>query len=495
MEKLVQRRVRRFKKLVESGVNPFEEVKYERDSTAVQINREFSMLKPGDENGPVRKVAGRIMAIRVHGGVAFAPMMDFSGELQLVFRKDFSPKAFGFLQEFLDEGDIVGASGKVIRTKRGTVSLLVSEIKLLSKALRPLPSKWYGLKNVETRYRQRYLDLIMNPQVRENFVKISKLVNGMRNCLLSREFIEVSTPVLQPIYGGAFARPFKTHHNYLKQDMYLRIAPELYLKRLIVGGFEKVFEIGPCFRNESVDSRHNPEFIQLEAYQAYSNYEDMMALVESIVSAGVKAATGGTKVEYEGRKIDFKVPWKRVTLEACLGKIGVDITDDKALLRRAKELGVEAVRVGDAIEEIFSEEVEPKLVQPTFVTHFPADISPLAKRFPGNPRIAQRFEAYVVGMEIANAYSELNDPVEQYERFREEVELRKKRVEEFMPMDKDYVRALEYGMPPTGGLGIGIARVASVVVGKPSIKEVILFPAVAAVPDPKVVAEMFKIEV
>jgi lysyl-tRNA synthetase, class II len=495
MNELIRRRVKRLKALLKSGVNPFDEVKYKRTATAGGLLKKFSGLKPGEETRTTKKVAGRIMTIRVHGGVAFLRMMDHTDTMQLMFRKDVSPEAFRFLKDYVDEGDIVGVSGNVVKTKKGEVSLLVSEMKMLSKALRPLPSEWYGLKNVETRYRQRYLDMIMNPQVRKDFATISKMINGMRSHMLSKEFIEVGTPVLQPIYGGAFAKPFKTHHNYLKQDMFMRVAPELYLKKLIVGGFDRVFEIGPCFRNESVDARHNPEFIQLEAYQAFGNYEDMMALVESVVAAGVKAATGGTRVSYQGTKIDFKTPWRHATLEELLKAEGFDLygMSDKELMNEAGKLDVKALRVGDAIEGIFSDRVEPKLVQPTLVTHFPADISPLAKRFPGSPRMAQRFEAYVAGSEIGNAYSELNNPVEQYERFREEMALRKKRVDEYMPMDKDYVRALEYGMPPTGGLGIGIARLASVVVGKSSIKEVIPFPAVAGTENPKSIAEEFKI--
>jgi lysyl-tRNA synthetase class 2 len=496
MNELVRRRVRRLEALLKSGVNPFDETRYERNTTASQIIKKFSKLKPGEETEASKRVAGRMMSIRIHGGVAFVKLADYSGTIQLMFRKDFSPDSFRFLKDYLDEGDIIGITGNVVKTKKGQLSILVSKIRMLSKALRPLPSEWYGLKNVETRYRQRYLDLVMNPQVRANFEKVSQLLNGMRTYLLSQKFIEVNTPILQPIYGGAFAKPFKTYHNHLKQDMFLRVAPELYLKKLIVGGFERVFEVGPCFRNESIDSRHNPEFINLEAYQAYANYEDMMVLVEATVSAGVEAATGSMKVQYQGQEIDFKTPWKRVTLEDSLKAAGIELykMSDKELVKEAEKFNVNAHRVGDAIEGLFSEKVQHKLVQPTFVTHFPSDISPLAKRFSGMPRMAQRFEAYVVGIEIGNAYSELNNPIEQYERFREEAALRKKRVEEYMPMDKDYVRALEYGMPPTGGLGIGIARVASVVVGKPSIKEVILFPAVAQVPDAKTVAESFKID-
>ena len=492
MDTLVKRRIQRLKKLIETEGNPFQETRYERTSFSTDIKLKFSELEPGQETDQHEKVAGRIRSIRFHGGVAFADLSDYRGTVQLAFRKDAAPDAFRFVEDYLDEGDIVGVGGKVIRTKRGEVSVQVSQLVLLSKALRPLPHEWYGLKDVETRYRQRYLDLLMNKEVREGFAKIHLLVNGMREHLISEEFVEVNTPALQPIYGGAFAKPFKTYHNFLKQDMFLRIAPELYLKKLIVGGFERVFEVATCFRNESVDSRHNPEFIQIEAYQAFADYEDMMELIENMVAAGVKKAAGTTKVEYQGREIDFKPPWKRVTIEYSLKSAGIDMEamSEKEIIAAAKELGAKAPRLGDAIEELFSDKVQPSMIQPTFVTHFPADISPLAKKFPDNPLMAQRFEAYAGGVEIGNAYSELNNPIEQFMRFREEEKLRRK-ADEHMPMDKDYVRALEYGLPPTGGLGIGIGRVSSILLDRPSLKEVILFPTVAGIDKLKTVAEMF----
>ncbi len=491
MEDLIERRVKRLSSLLEKGVNPFAETEFDRTATAAEVNERFSKLKPGEETSKVERVPGRAMSIRLHGGLAFVDIADHTGELQLVVRKDSSPEAFKLVEKHLDRGDIVGATGTAIKTKRGQVSLLVSDLRLLSKALRPIPNEWYGLKDTEVRYRQRYLDMIMNPQVRKRFELVSRLVNGMRSYLLDRGFFEVFTPILQPIYGGAFAKPFKTHHNYLKQDMFLRIAPELYLKRLIVGGFDAVFEVAPCFRNEAVDSTHNPEFIQIEGYKAYINYEGVMELVEGMVAEGVKAAAGTTKVKFQGRTIDFKPPWKRVRMEDALRKEGITDLSDDALMEEAGKRGIDVVRPGDAMEELFSELCQPKLVQPTFVVDFPADISPLAKKFPDNPRMAQRFEAYVAGMEIGNAFSELNNPVEQYLRFREEEKLRKKKVEEYMPMDRDYIRALEYGLPPTGGFGVGIARVASVVLDAPSIKEILPFPAMAGIERIKTVAEMF----
>ncbi|MBR9689547.1 MAG: lysine--tRNA ligase [Candidatus Altiarchaeota archaeon] len=494
MDDLIKRRVERLNALLKDGVNPFEEVRFERSTTSTSLLSQFEKLSPGEETNKSSKIAGRIMSIRVHGGVAFVDLSDYSGKIQLMFRKDTNKKTFDFLEKYLDEGDLIGVDGTILKTKRGQLSLLISEAKLLSKALRPLPSEWYGLKNVETRYRQRYLDLNMNTSVRKGFATVTRLVNGMRNYLVSEEFLEVNTPILQPIYGGAFAKPFKTHHNYLKQDMFLRIAPELYLKKLIVGGFERVFEVASCFRNESVDSTHNPEFIQIEAYQAYVNYEDMMVLIENMISSAVKEATGKMKLTYQGTEIDFTPPWKRVKIGDALKSAGIDVDklSDKDLIKKAKDKGLSVHRVGDAIEELFGDMVQSTTIQPTFITHFPADISPLAKKFPDNPKLAQRFEVYIAGSEIGNAYSELNNPIEQFLRFKEDETFRKKSKDvEYMPMDRDYVRALEYGMPPTGGLGIGIGRLASIILDKPSIKEVILFPAVAGTEKIETVSEMF----
>lgn len=492
MDTLVKRKIQRLKKLIEQEKNPFEEVKFSRTSFSTDIKIKFSELEPGQETDQQEKVAGRLKAIRIHGGVAFGDLVDYKGSIQLVFRKDTSPETFKYVEDYLDEGDIVGVSGKIIRTKRGEVSVQVSALNLLSKSLRPLPHEWYGLKDVETRYRQRYLDMLMNKEVREGFVKIHLFVNGMREYLVNEEWIEVNTPILQPIYGGAYAKPFKTHHEFLKQDMFLRVAPELYLKKLIVGGFEKVFEFATCFRNESVDSRHNPEFIQVEGYQAFADYEVMMDLMENMISYGIEKAMGTTKIKFQGNEIDFKPPWKRVTIEFALKSAGVDINamSEKEIIKEAKALGGKVPRLGDAIEALFEKKVQASLIQPTFVTHFPADISPLAKKFPDNPRMAQRFEIYFGGSEVGNAYSELNNPLEQYARFKEEEKFRKKS-KEHMPMDKDYIRALEYGLPPTGGFGVGIGRVASVMLDRPSIKEVLLFPAVAGIDKFKTVAEMF----
>ena len=495
MDELIQRRVQRLNKLMDKGINPFSETNFEKTKYSSEIKKHFSTLAKGDETDKTEKVSGRIMSIRIHGGVAFVDLLDAKGKIQLLFRKDSHGEPFEFLQEYLDEGDFIGVSGLILKTKRGEISVKVSELKILSKSLRPLPSEWYGLKDIEKRYRQRYVDLVMNEEVRNNFKKISEFVNGMREYMLSREFVEVNTPILQPIYGGAFAQPFKTHHNFLKQDMFLRIAPELYLKRLIVGGMEKVFEFATCFRNESVDSRHNPEFVQMELYQAFTDYRGMMTLAENVISYAVKKAIGTTKINYQENEIEFAPPWRKITMSDSLKKVGIDLSkmSDEQILSLAKKEGIKAHRVGEAIEELFSLKVEKTLIQPTFITEFPSDISPLAKKVKDNPKWAQRFEIYIAGSECGNAFSELNNPLEQYSRFKEEEDLRKKlkiKGLEIMPMDKDYIRSLEYGLPPTGGMGIGISRITTILFNKPSIKEVILFPTVSGTEEIKNVAEM-----
>ncbi len=339
MDELIQRRVQRLNKLMDKGINPFNETNFEKTKYSSEIKKQFSKLTNGEITDKFEKVSGRIMSIRIHGGVAFVDLLDAKGKLQLLFRKDSEGESFEFLQEYLDEGDFIGVGGVILKTKRGEISLKVSELKILSKSLRPLPSEWYGLKDVEKRYRQRYVDLVMNEEVRNNFKKISAFVNGMREYMLSQGFTEVNTPILQPIYGGAFAKPFKTHHNFLKQDMFLRIAPELYLKRLIVGGMEKVFEFATCFRNESVDSRHNPEFVQMEFYQAFTDYKGMMKLSEKVISYAVKKAMGTTKIKYQEKEIEFAPPWRRITMGDSLKEKGIDIDNmtDEQILSLAKK--------------------------------------------------------------------------------------------------------------------------------------------------------------
>jgi lysyl-tRNA synthetase class 2 len=418
---------------------------------------------------------------------------DEKGKIQIIFRKDVTSN-FDVL-DVIERGDIIGIKGNIVRTQRGELSLLVKEWKVLAKALRPLPDTWHGLKDVETRYRQRYVDLILNKEVKETFLTIHKAIHFIRSFLNEKGFIEVYTPILQPIYGGAFARPFKTFHHALEEWRWLRIAPELYLKRLLVGGFEKVYEFAPCFRNEGIDAQHNPEFIQLELYWAYVDYENVMKLIEELIYNLVKKLFGSEKIEYQGREIDFSPPWKRIRLvDAIKEYSGLDVEhmSDEELKQHARSLGIEAERRGEIIEKLFDHYAKPNLINPTFATHFPVDITPLAKRADKN--YAERFELYIAGMEVVNAYTELNNPVEQYKRFKEEEELRKqieKEDFEYMPMDRDYVRALEYGMPLAGGAGIGLGRLFMVLTNKLSLKEVILFPALVGKEEIELVVEMF----
>lgn len=493
LKELVAERIRKLRRLLEAGIDPYGEKRCIPTAYSVEIKKSYEHLQPGEETNDSVRVVGRIMSIREHGKIAFADLLDPKGRIQLVFRKDVTER-FDLLK-LLDRGDFVGAEGVVIRTRRGEISVLVKRIHILSKALRPLPDTWYGLKDVERRYRERYVDLILNPEVRETFVKIHKILREMRAFLDERGFVEVQTPILQPVYGGAFARPFKTHHYALDQTMYLRIAPELYLKRLLVGGFEKVYEFAVCFRNEDIDALHNPEFLQMELYWAYADFTDIMELTEALISHVVERVFGTSKLEFQGREINFSRPWRRIRLVDAIKEYGgpdVESMTEGELREHARELGIEEERIGAVIEKLFDHYARPHLIDPTFVTHFPADITPLAKR--ADDKYAERFELYIAGFEVANAYTELNNPIEQYKRFKEEEELRRKAKKEgleFMPMDRDYIRALEYGMPPAGGLGIGIGRLAMVLLNKPTLKEVILFPALSKEEKIDLVVEMF----
>jgi len=427
-------------------------------------------------------LAGRITSKRSIGKMSFFDIRDSSGKIQLSLRYDLlGQERYEFLQD-IDIGDIIGAKGKLFRTKAGELTLEVSDFAVLCKSLRPLPEKWHGLADVEKRYRQRYLDLIANEQSRSIFVLRSKIITNIRSFLDKRGFMEVETPVLQPHAGGALARPFVTHHHALDEDLYLRIALELHLKRLVVGGFDKVYEIGRAFRNEGVSIRHNPEFTLLECYQAYSDYHDMMRLVEGMFKQVAKEVLGNTKLTRNGQTIDLGPPWQRLYLrEAIKNYCGIDFEDypDAASLRtRMAELGMEvdpSKGRGRLIEELISTLVEPNLIQPTFLLDYPVEMSPLAKRKRGNDHLVERFEGFVDGMEVANAFTELNDPVEQRERFRQQL---KERVadEEVEIADEDFLQALEYGMPPAGGLGIGIDRVVMLLTNQQSIREVIFFP-------------------
>lgn len=437
---------------------------------------------PRTEGEEVR-VAGRIMGIRHHGGVSFADLVDGSGRIQLQARQDLLGERDYGLFLLLHRGDIVGVKGRVFRTRRGEVTVALEEFRLLAKCLEPLPEKWHGLREVEIRYRRRYLDLIANPEARRVLLTRSRIVSLLRRFLEERGFVEVETPVLTPLYGGARARPFTTYHRALDLSLYLRIAPELYLKRLVVGGMERVFEIGKVFRNEGLSPMHNPEFTMLELYQAFADYEDMMRLTEEIFSFLAREVLGGFTITFRGKEIHLEPPWPRISMvEALRERLGCDVlawqSDEEARLE-ARRLGLEveegATR-GRVMEELVDAFVQPHLVQPTFLLDHPVEISPLARAREDDPRLSQRFELIVGGWELANAFSELANPFEQRERFQRQQEEREKGDEEAHAMDEDYLRALECGLPPTGGLGIGIDRLAMLLAGQDSIREVIPFP-------------------
>lgn len=480
LEELRKIRLEKLKKIKQLGVNPYPP-SCKRDQ---QISQARKML------GKKVAVTGRIMAIRTHGGIAFFDLYDETGKIQLVFKKDKLSEKLLKLLELLDEGDFLAAQGEVFKTKAGEISVLVDDFQILAKSLRPLPSSWYGLKDVEERYRKRYLDLIMNPQVKKTFELRSKIISSVREFLDSQGFIEVETPTLQEIYGGASARPFVTHHNALDVDFYLKISDELYLKRLIIGGFEKVYEIDKDFRNEGIDRFHNPEFTLMECYWAYADYNDMMKLTEDLFVFVANKVLGTTKIQFGKHKIDLKPPWQRITMKEALKKylkVNVDKLSDeeiKKLLKKHKLTaeqkptlsGVSAgFNRGVAIATLF-ELVEPYLIQPTFVMDFPKETTALCKPKPEDPTLIERFEPYIAGFEVGNAYSELNDPLLQKEFFEQQVKAAKSGDKEAHPMDKPFLEAMEYGMPPTGGLGIGIDRMVMLLTNSQCIRDVILFP-------------------
>ena len=481
LHELKRVRLEKLQELRDMGIDPFGS-RFERDTNCQTIIDDFAALE-----GQKVTVAGRIMSKRRHGKAGFSNLQDLSGNIQLYFKKDDLGEERYELFKKLDIGDILGIKGYVFRTQKGEITVHVEDMTYLSKSLNPLPEKWHGLRDVEMRYRQRYVDLIVNPDAREVFIKRSRIVKEMRNYLDARGFLEVETPMMQPIAGGAAARPFITHHNTLDMNLYLRIAPELYLKRLIVGGLEKVYEINRSFRNEGIDTRHNPEFTMLEIYQAYADYQVMMELTENMVAEVLQQVNGSMQVEFEGVTLDFTPPWNRITmLDAIKEYAGVDFTvisgDDQARTAAAR-LGLKVDHRstrGEIINEVFEEYVEEKLIQPTFVYGHPVEISPLAKRNAQNPEFTDRFEVFVMQREIANAFSELNDPIDQKNRFLKQVEKRAGGDAEAHMMDEDYINALEYGMPPAGGLGIGIDRLVMLMTDSSSIRDVILFPTLRA---------------
>jgi lysyl-tRNA synthetase class 2 len=435
-----------------------------------------------EEEEKIFVCAGRIMSMRSFGRATFMHIKDESGLLQIYVKRDLIGEEEYKLFKKMDIGDFIGVRGTVFRTKTGELTIMAHELRILSKSLRPLPEKWHGLRDVEIRYRQRYVDLIVNDSVRKVFIKRSKIIQKIQNFMRGHGFIEVETPMMQPIPGGATARPFKTFHNALGIDLYLRIAPELYLKRLLVGGLERVFEINRNFRNEGISFQHNPEFTMLEFYQAYATYEDLIPFTEEMVCSIAQELNGSLKLTYQGKEIDLRRPWPRYSLKEALAVFGglesTEVEDETRLRSRAESLGITAAGqdIGKVITKLFDLLVEPKLEQPTFITHYPLDVSPLSRRNQIDPSLVDRFELFIAGYEIANGFSELNDPVDQKERFRQQVEARKAGDEEAHFMDEDYIRALEYGMPPAAGEGVGIDRLVMLFTDLPSIREVILFP-------------------
>lgn len=484
-----------------AGIDPYRPTSYDRNYLAADARRAFEALEgeKGTESGSQEpategqtaepsvlagvRLAGRLMALRLHGKAAFANLQDGSGQIQLHAKVDVLGEEAYKLFTSLDLGDFIGVSGHVFRTRRGEITLAVEEFTLLCKALRPLPEKWHGLTDVELRYRQRYVDLIVNPSVKRVFEIRSQVVQAIRRFLTERGFLEVETPTLQPIPGGANARPFITYHNALEMNLYLRIAEELHLKRLVVGGFEKVFELGKVFRNEGISIKHNPEYTLLEVYQAYVDYQEVMRLTEEMFAFVAREVLGTTKVEFQGTTLDLAPPWPRLSMiDAIKDRTGIDfrdIRDDAAAFEAAKKLGLAVDKLsnrGKVIQEVFEAFVEPTLIQPCFITDHPVEVSPLAKRKPEDPTLTDRFEAYINCWELANGFSELNDPLDQRERFMAQVRARQAGDEEAQYLDEDFLRALEIGLPPTGGLGVGVDRLVMVLTDSPSIRDVILFP-------------------
>ena len=462
------------------GKDPFQQTRFDWDATSQQIKDNFDAME-----GQEVKVAGRLMSKRGMGKVSFCDLQDRDGRIQLYARQDEMDEEVYKTFKKYDIGDIVGVVGEVFRTQRGEMSVRAKEITLLSKSLLPLPEKFHGLTDRETRYRQRYVDLMVNPDVKRNFVIRSQFIKFMRNYLDNMGYIEVETPVLNTIAGGASARPFVTHHNTLDIDMFMRIATELPLKRLIIGGMDRVYEIGRIFRNEGMDPKHNPEFTSVELYQAYTDFHGMMDIAEGIISGAAKEILGTYEIEWLGEKVDLTPGWRRLSMvDAVKEYVGIDfgaITDDEEAVKAAEAKGVELADAaertwGNVLYACFDQRVEEKLIQPTFITMYPVEVSPLTKRSPLDPRLTERFELFVCHSELANAYSELNDPIDQRVRFEKQVEQRERGDDETEMMDEDFLTALEYGMPPTGGMGIGIDRTVMMLTNNDTIREVILFP-------------------
>ena len=493
LSEILQVRRDKLKALQDAGRNPFEQTRFARSAYSADIKEDFEAY-----DGKTLQAAGRIMSKRGMGKAIFCDIQDDRGQIQLYVRKDaVSEQEFADFRKY-DIGDIIGVSGYAFKTKTGEISIHVQQVTLLSKSLRPLPEKFHGMTNMELRYRQRYVDLIMNPESKRNFQIRSRFVAYLRRYLDGLGFMEVETPVLSPIAGGATARPFITHHNTLDIDMYMRIATELHLKRLIVGGIERVYEVGRIFRNEGMDTKHNPEFTTCELYQAYTNLDGMMDILEGILSGAAKEILGTYQLQWLGHDVDLTPSWRRVTMADAVKEVtGADfmaiIGDADAAVALAKSVGVDMENVahtwGNALYETFDQKVESTLIQPTFITMYPVEVSPLAKRSPEQPALTERYEMFICGCEMGNAFSELNDPIDQYQRFKAQAEKRAHGDEEANMMDEDFVMALEYGMPPTGGLGFGIDRCAMLLCGASSIRDVILFPTMKPLDSDKKVSK------
>ena len=493
LSEILQVRRDKLKALQDAGRNPFEQTRFARSAYSADIKEDFEAY-----DGKTLQAAGRIMSKRGMGKAIFCDIQDDRGQIQLYVRKDaVTEQEFADFRKY-DIGDIIGVSGYAFKTKTGEISIHVQQVTLLSKSLRPLPEKFHGMTNMELRYRQRYVDLIMNPESKRNFQIRSRFVAYLRRYLDGLGFMEVETPVLSPIAGGATARPFITHHNTLDIDMYMRIATELHLKRLIVGGIERVYEVGRIFRNEGMDTKHNPEFTTCELYQAYTNLDGMMDILEGILSGAAKEILGTYQLQWLGHDVDLTPSWRRVTMADAVKEVtGADfmaiIGDADAAVALAMSVGVDMENVahtwGNALYETFDQKVEATLIQPTFITMYPVEVSPLAKRSPEQPALTERYEMFICGCEMGNAFSELNDPIDQYQRFKAQAEKRAHGDEEANMMDEDFVMALEYGMPPTGGLGFGIDRCAMLLCGASSIRDVILFPTMKPLDSDKKVSK------
>ncbi|MEK6889589.1 MAG: lysine--tRNA ligase [Nanoarchaeota archaeon] len=481
-EQIVGERLKKIEELRKQGINPYP-YKFDKKDSSAELQEAHKDLKPEKKAKAKAQIAGRITIIRDIGKIIFAVLQDYSGKIQLVLQEpDTSDKKIEFFKKYIDSGDFVGVKGDIFRTKRGELSILVKDLELLSKSIQPLPEKWHGLQDKEERYRKRYLDLIMNPEVKNTFEKRTKILNAIREFLNSKGFMEVDTPILQPIYGGGAAKPFTSELNALKMKVYLSISKELYLKRLIAGGYEKIYELNRIFRNEGIDATHNPEFTMLETMWAYVDYESNMDLFEEMIEFIAKKVLGKTKITYQDQEIELKAPWKRMTMYESIKKY-VKINVEKMSDSEIKDFIIEKriklkteFRRGLAIEEIFSELVQPNLIQPTIIYDYPVDTSPLAKKKKDNPELAERFEPFIKGWEMGNNYTELNEPQELKKVFTEQAEFKERGDEEASPYDEDFVNALEVGMPPTSGVGLGVDRLIMLLTNSPSIRDVIFFP-------------------